>query len=323
MDLEPGAIFEGRYEVESLIGQGAFARVYKARQKDLGRTVALKVLHTLDRNVEKVEEAKLRFAREVKVISRLNEPHTITVYDHGTSESGLVYMVTEHVEGRTLKDWMEENRSPGWEEILHIVRQVLYSLAEAHSHGIIHRDIKPANIMIFDLPGRTNQVKVLDFGIARAFDEEGDDSVRVSVTKRGRCVGTPGYMAPEQLRGEELGPQADLYAVGIIAYELVNGEPAFKTMSEFEAAALQLNEDSLQLEYLEGFPNPLMDAINTMLKKRVDGRPQNASKALELLEGLEVQQVKEESKKRATILWGVVALLAIIAFLAFGLVLTR
>lgn len=321
MDLEPGTIFEDRYTIESLLGSGAFARVYKARQNDLGRTVAIKVLHTLDRNVERVEEARLRFEREVKVISRLNEPHTITIYDYGQTEEGVVYMVTEFVSGTTLRDWMEANRSASWNVVLHIVRQILFSLAEAHSHGIVHRDIKPANIMIFDLPGRTQQVKVLDFGIARAFDEDSDDSVKVSVTRKGRTVGTPGYMAPEQLRGEELGPPADLYAVGIIAFELFNGEPAFKSMSEFEAAALQLTEESLTVTR-EDAPDAFRRVVNQMLQKRPEARPENASAALEALSLLEIKEVRDASNKRARILWAFVVLLALLAFAAFALFLT-
>jgi len=318
MDLKPGTIFENRYTIQSLLGSGAFARVYKAKQNDLGRVVAIKVLHTLDRNVERVEEARLRFEREVKVVSRLNEPHTITIYDYGQTADGIVYMVTEFVDGTTLREWMEENRTAHWTVVLHIVRQILFSLAEAHSHGIVHRDIKPANIMIFDLPGRKQQVKVLDFGIARAFDEDSDDSVKVSVTRRGRAVGTPGYMAPEQLRGEELGPPADLYAVGIIAYELFTGEPAFKTMNEFEAAALQLTEESLKVER-DDVPEAFRKVINQMLLKRPSARPKDASSALEALSQLEIQEVQEASNRRARILWAVVGFLALIAFGAFAL----
>ena len=213
---------------------------------------------------------------------------------------------------------MEANRAVPWNVVLHIVRQILFSLAEAHSHGIVHRDIKPAHIMSFDLPGRTQQVKVLDFGIARAFDEDSDDSVKVSVTRKGRTVGTPGYMAPEQLRGEELGPAADLYAVGIIAHELFNGEPAFKSMSEFEAAALQLTDESLSVVG-DNIPEALRKIVNQMLQKRPSERPKDASTALEALSHLEIQEVRDASNKRARILWAVVGFLALLAFAAFGL----
>lgn len=320
MELKEGSVFAGRYTIEGVVGAGAFARVYRARQNDLGRTVAIKVLQTRDSHPERLDEARRRFEREVKVVSRLNEPHTLTIYDYGSTEDGGMFMVSEFVEGVTLKEWAEAHPNPSWQVILQIIRQILFSLAEAHSHGIIHRDIKPANIMVFDLPGRARQVKVLDFGIARAFDEASED-VGVSVTRRGRTVGTPGYMAPEQLRGEVVGPPADLYAVGIIAYELFKGEAAFKSMNEFEAAALQLNDDSLSLKALDDVPGMLITVVNRMLKKQPTARPANATEALELLSHLELREVSAQSTRRAKVLWGVVAVLAVTAFAAFAMIL--
>lgn len=321
MDLKDGSVFAGRYTIEGVVGAGAFARVYKAKQNDLGRTVAIKVLHTRDSHPERLEEARRRFEREVKVVSRLNEPHTLTIYDFGATEDGGMFMVSEFVEGTTLKEWAEKNPKPSWQMVLQIIRQILFSLAEAHSHGVIHRDIKPANIMVFDLPGRARQVKVLDFGIARAFDEASGEDIGVSVTRRGRTVGTPGYMAPEQLRGEDVGPPADLYAVGIIAYELFKGESAFKTMNEFEAAALQLNEDNLSLGASDDIPEMLKNVVNQMLKKQPSGRPRDATQVLELLSQLELREISAESSKRAKMLWSVVVVLAIAAFAAFSMIL--
>ncbi|MEZ4461653.1 MAG: serine/threonine-protein kinase [bacterium] len=282
-----GSTFLDRYRIDHVLGRGAYAKVFRAHQLDLGRDVALKVLSPMTNRPDKMAEARLRFEREAKLVARLQDPHTIHLFDWGHSPDGDMYMATELVDGQTLHDvWVDGDPMP-WQRAVHIVVQVLYSLQEAHSLGVLHRDIKPSNIMLFDRPGRPDQVKVLDFGIAKAFetpeDTANEDSMKMALTARGRVVGTPGYMAPEQLRGEPLTPGTDLYSVGIIALELLTSEPAFKSRNDFETAALQLDAAPLVIPDDIDVPQPVRDTLNALLIKRTEDRLSSAADAIEAL----------------------------------------
>lgn len=282
-----GTVFLDRYRIDEIIGRGAFACVYRAHQLDLGRDVALKVLEPTNARPEKLAEAKLRFEREAKLVARLQDPHTIHLFDWGTAPEGDMYMATELIDGPTLHEvWSQSDPMP-WQRAIRIVIQILYSLQEAHELGVLHRDIKPSNIMLFDRPGRPDQVKVLDFGIAKAFETEeadlGENSMMMALTARGRVVGTPGYMAPEQLRAEALTPATDLYSVGIIALELLTSEPAFKSRNDFQTAALQLDAAPLTVPADIEVPDTVRETVNRLLLKRPAERLRSAAVAIEAL----------------------------------------
>lgn len=282
-----GSVFLERYRIDEIIGRGAFACVYRAHQLDLGRDIALKVLAPTNARPEKLAEAKLRFEREAKLVARLQDPHTIHLFDWGTAPEGDMYMATELIDGPTLHEvWAQSDPMP-WQRAIRIVIQILYSLQEAHELGVLHRDIKPSNIMLFDRPGRPDQVKVLDFGIAKAFETEeedlGENSMMMALTARGRVVGTPGYMAPEQLRAEALTPATDLYSVGIIALELLTSEPAFKSRNDFQTAALQLDAAPLSVPADIEVPDAVRDTVNRLLLKRPAERLKSAAVAIEAL----------------------------------------
>lgn len=284
-----GSVFLERYRIDAILGRGAYAKVYRAHQLDLGRDIALKVLEPANDRPDKVEEAKRRFEREAKLVARLQDPHTIHLFDWGTSPEGQMYMATELIDGQTLFDVWSQEDPMHWTRALRIVVQVLYSLQEAHEFGVLHRDIKPSNIMVFARPGRPDQVKVLDFGIAKAFESDNsvsEDSMRMALTARGRVVGTPGYMAPEQLRGEALSPATDMYAVGIIALELLTGEPAFKSRNDFETAALQLDAAPLTVPEDIEIPESARAMVNRMLLKRPSERLSDAAEAIEAFNAL-------------------------------------
>jgi serine/threonine protein kinase/tetratricopeptide (TPR) repeat protein len=202
----------GHYRIASLLGEGGMGRVYRAMDTRLGRAVAIKV---------SAEEFSNRFEREARAISALNHPHICTLHDIGRLPSGGAYMVTELVDGQTLREWLRG--SPSEDRRIDAARQILEALRAAHGAGIIHRDLKPANIMVrFD-----GYVKVLDFGLAKRISVLGgptkSDNTATATTIPGRIIGTVAYMSPEQILGQELDARSDLFAFGIILYEIMAG----------------------------------------------------------------------------------------------------
>ena len=281
-----GDTFQERYLLEQVIGQGGYARVYRARQTDLGRDVAIKVLRTQHRSAEKSEEAARRFEREAKVISQLRDPHTITVYDYGRTESGGLYMVTELVDGVNLLDFVNGEGRIDPRRAAKMILGVLYSLQEAHERGMLHRDIKPANVMVYGLSGRPDQVKLLDFGIAKAFDEDDDtsESMNAALTAKGRVVGSPGYMSPEQIRGHDLTPASDIYSVGLVFWEMLAARRAIDT-DDLRAAFEQISETPLHLPEDVDVPDELRAIVERMVDKNVESR---YSTAIDVIDELSV-----------------------------------
>jgi serine/threonine protein kinase len=206
--LAPGTSL-GPYHIVSQLGEGGMGKVYRAVDTRLGRAVAIKI---------STEEFSKRFEREARTISALNHPHICTLYDIGSLPSGSVYMVTELVEGETLRDWIKH--SSAGKHGVEIARQILEALRAAHGVGIIHRDLKPANIMVrFD-----GYVKVLDFGLARRIPMIGALKPEDCLSVPGQIIGTIAYMSPEQILGQEVDQRSDLFAFGIILYEILTGQ---------------------------------------------------------------------------------------------------
>ena len=220
MDLPSlGDLFEGRYELIALLGEGGFARVFRGRDLAVGRDVAIKVLSPTGGEYSTLAGA--RFLRECRLIANLQDPHTITMYDFGESPSGLLYMVTEFVAGEDLRTTLQKQRRLSPRVVVRILRQLLEALREAHTNGVFHRDVKPANILVYTHDDDPYCVKLLDFGLARPVDADA-----TQLTGAGRLVGTPRYMSPEQVFAQNLGPQSDIYSLGLVAYEMLTGEPA-------------------------------------------------------------------------------------------------
>ncbi|MEM1025162.1 MAG: serine/threonine-protein kinase [Myxococcota bacterium] len=222
--LRPGLVVGGRYEVVTLLGKGAMGAVYVARQMSVDREVALKIMG--EAAIKDGNESIQRFYREARNASRLADPHIVKIHDFGVDEAlRLPFIVMEMVEGETLGAVLRERGALPLGEACTIMAQVARALAAAHELGIIHRDLKPENIMVREMPGQELHATVLDFGIAKRFsgDAEGIDDV----TATGAIVGTPRYMSPEQVSGDALSPQSDLYALGCIFYELVEGKAPF------------------------------------------------------------------------------------------------
>ena len=210
---EIGAVFAGRYRVDALLGRGGMGSVYRVFDLTDEQERALKILHEGATQGDGAE----RFLREIEILSRIDHPGVPRVYDWGGQDTQL-YFVAEYVEGRDLKRKMESRRLWPPEEAAALIGAVADALAQAHRLEIVHRDVKPQNIVLAD----DGTVKLLDFGVARA-----RGSGMQTLTKTGMILGTPEYMSPEQYEGKKVEPPSDIYALGVILYQLLTGEPPF------------------------------------------------------------------------------------------------
>ena len=217
-----GAVLEGRYRVESFLGQGGMGRVYRARHLTLDRPVVLKLLH---RSFSGDPLLAQRFQREARAASRLNHPNSIAVLDFGEAADGTLFMAMEYLPGRDLGRLLAEEFPLGEARIVRMGAQVLAALAEAHAQGVIHRDLKPENIMVERRRDAPDFVKVLDFGLAKIVSAEKGEP---RLTRTGLVCGTPEYMSPEQARGGELDPRSDLYSMAVLLYQLATGALPFQ-----------------------------------------------------------------------------------------------
>jgi serine/threonine protein kinase len=215
-----GRTLNHRYIVEDKIGEGGFGAVFRGKQIATGREVALKILHP--HNVSD-ETIVARFRREAEACSKLRDPHTVTTYDFDETPDGILYLAMELLRGRSLHQLQKAEGPLKSERVLRIMDQVLASLAEAHANGIVHRDMKPENVFI-EMRGGEELVKVLDFGIAKVMS---DDSKAPALTAVGQTLGTLEFMSPEQLRGQKLDGRSDIYALGMMAYEMLTGKLPF------------------------------------------------------------------------------------------------
>jgi serine/threonine protein kinase len=218
----PGTVIAGKYRIDQAIARGGCSIVYRGTHIDMQRSVALKIM-TPDAAGDD-EAWTQRFQREAKLASQLRHPNTITTYDHG-HDSGLWYIIMEWVEGASLRNVVRDSGPIEPERTAHLTVQMLKSLEEAHRAKILHRDMKPSNIMLtHDVDGE-EQVKVLDFGLAKADPSQmGGDLLKL--TRDGDFVGTPRYASPEQLKGRPLTNASDIYGVGMVMWEMLTGQPA-------------------------------------------------------------------------------------------------
>jgi eukaryotic-like serine/threonine-protein kinase len=225
-DTERGQPFDGRYRVLGRLGVGGMATVYLAEDSSLGRKVALKVM--AERYSEDGEFVE-RFRREAQAAARLNHPNIIAVYDRGEAD-GRPYIAMEYLQGRTLKQVVQKNGPLSAERAIAVAIQVLAGLRYAHEHGVVHRDVKPHNVLV----GDDGRIKVTDFGIAHAGDPQ--------MTEVGSIVGTAQYLSPEQARGRSVGPQTDIYSLGVVLYEMLAGRVPFEGDSSVAIAMQHVSD---------------------------------------------------------------------------------
>jgi eukaryotic-like serine/threonine-protein kinase len=255
-----GEVIAGRYELEELTGSGGMSRVYRARDNQLGRLVAVKILH--ERFSDDAEYVD-RFRREALAVARLNHPNIVTVIDRGEAD-GLQYIVFEHVEGEDLKHLIARTGPLPVRRALELAVQIGRALSFAHAHGVVHRDVKPQNVLL-----RDGSAKVTDFGIARADHLELD----AERTDSGTVLGTGDYISPEQARGERASERSDVYSLGALLYELLTGDVPFPAESAV-AAALRHTTDPVPdvLAARPDVPVRVAGAVERALAKDPDDR---------------------------------------------------
>ena len=291
--LKSGDVIGGRYELLDKLGAGAFGAVFRARQLGIDRMVAIKLLMPEAADIDGTASA--RFTREAKLSSSLEHPNTITIHDYGQTDDGMMYLVMEYVRGDTLQSLLRREVRLDPDRAVRIVRQVLQSLHEAHSRGIVHRDMKPANIMLFDRVGARDVVKVLDFGIAKFVSNDGAgmgaEAAKQDLTVAGRIVGTPRYMSPEQINGKGVYAASDLYALGLIFYEMIAGRRAVIGDSTLSLIACQISAEAV-IEPDDPFvPGMLRPIVLRATAKNVEERYSSAQEFLEALDDLDMKQL--------------------------------
>jgi eukaryotic-like serine/threonine-protein kinase len=281
-----GALVDGRYRVTGRVARGGMATVYTATDERLGRTVAVKVIHRAQAHDPRFLE---RFGDEAKTIARLTHPNVVAVYDQGTY-AGLPYLVMEYVRGHTLREVLAARRQLQPVEALAILEQMLAAVAAAHRAGLVHRDVKPENVLVAEAPsgGAANLVdsvvKVADFGLARAVEASAEDPTG------GQLMATVAYVAPELVTAGHADPRTDVYAAGIVLFEMLTGRVPFDGDRPVEVAWQHVDQDvPAPSRYVPGLPPVLDELVARATRRDPGGRPTDAGAML-----AEVQQARED-----------------------------
>jgi serine/threonine-protein kinase len=278
-NLEPGAIFAGSYRIEKLLGAGGMGVVYEASRGD-GR-VALKVMH---RHLLANQQVTKRFYREAEILRRLSGEHLVALRDFGVDDDERLYMALDLVEGEALDREIVMRGLPSVKESLSIMIDVCSALESAHALGVIHRDLKPANILLESRPNETARVRVCDFGLAKALKESG--FATTALTEQHMVFGTPEYMSPEQVRGEDCDARADVYSAGCVLYELLTGRPPFSAKTSVATMTAHITETP-QRPSLRAPERRIRQAIDAValhaLGRELDQRYQSARELREAL----------------------------------------
>jgi serine/threonine-protein kinase len=279
----------GSYRLNELLGKGGMGEVYRATHRMLARPAAIKLIKpdSFSGNKEEAQLAITRFRREAQAAANLRSPHTVELYDFGSTDDGTFYFVMELLVGTDLEMLVRQHGPQPEGRVIHILKQACESLEEAHAQGLVHRDIKPANIHLGTLGLKKDFVKVLDFGLVKAVSGEKSDGHSLE-TAAGLTPGTPSYMAPEMVMGEAVNGRADIYALGCVAYWLLTGKRVFEADTPLQVVAKHIrNEPVPPSQRVTGLAiSPALEGLVLQcLAKRPEDRP-TAAALLQSLEGM-------------------------------------
>ena len=268
--LPVGSVLGSRYEILQMLGEGGMGAVYKARDNELEREIALKVIRPeLASNPEILQ----RFKQELILARQVTDRNIIRIFDLGEAD-GIRFITMEYVEGTSLQQMLRERGKIPVQESVEIILQTLKGLRAAHREGVIHRDLKPGNIMR-DKQGR---ILVMDFGLARSIESDG-------MTKTGAVLGTMEYMSPEQAMGSELDPRSDLFTVGLILFELLTGKMPFKAETAIASLLKRVQERAVSVSSMDNaIPMPIADIVAKCLERDPNARYQTAEEMIDDLE---------------------------------------
>jgi len=285
-----GRVIEDRYRIEALLAEGGMGAVFEATHLRMDRRVALKIVHPDHMDNRVVVQ---RFQREVKAHGRLDHPNVVAALDCGRTKTGEAYLVTQLAQGENLADVLEVG-ALGWRRACELGAEIADALHAAHQAGVVHRDLKPSNVILVPDDDGVEHARLIDFGIARFMDEEEAASPKAegrSLTEIGTAVGTVGYMAPEQGLGQPVDARTDLYALGVLIFEMVTGEPLFdrRSLTMTTYITRQLTEDPPRLgERVEGVPDGLSALVEQLLQGKRAERLDDAREVRERLRELAV-----------------------------------
>ncbi len=289
-----GQILPGGYMILDLISVGGMGRVYRAEQRALGRTVAVKVIHP---HLLADENSIVRFMTEARAASQLNHPNSVSVIDFGKTADGQPYLVMEFLRGKDLARVSYEQGPLPFKRIVDVLQQVLRALSEAHDLEIVHRDLKPENIILEPLRRGGDFVKVVDFGLAKLKA----DTTQPNVTMPGIVCGTPDYMAPEQGRGDPIDGRSDLYGVGVVLFQLLTGRLPFESENPTQVVLMHLSApvpDPTEIAPERAIPEPLVRVVQKALEKNASDRYQDA---LEFADALQAAMDAVDATHKAAV----------------------
>ncbi|HEY8040398.1 MAG TPA: protein kinase [Polyangiaceae bacterium] len=282
-DLSPGTVINGKYRVVSLMASGGMGRIYRAEQAPLGRIVALKVLRTPHGEDDEVEvQFRKRFFREASILAKLQHVNVVTLFDYGRIEGDRderYFIAMEHLAGETLSDRLRADGALAVQDALRILRQLARGLREAHRLGAVHRDLKPSNVMLVPEEDGGEVVKILDFGIGKLVDGPEEQEL----TQEGTFLGSPKYIAPEQVNERRVDARTDVYSLGVIAYECLCGVVPYERETNLETILAHCNAPLPAMAARSPgthVPEVVEGLVRRCLEKEPEARPQGMEEVL-------------------------------------------
>jgi serine/threonine-protein kinase len=289
-----GREIAGRYRIIKKLGEGGMGAVYRGEQISLKRAVAVKLLRP---ELGSNQLILRRFNAEAEAVAKLSHPNTVNIFDFGQDTDGSLFIAMEYIEGRSLREALQRDGAIPSQRALAIALQVAASLSDAHAHSIVHRDLKPDNVMLQDRGKQKDVVRVLDFGIAKLRDDS--RATQMAMTQDGDMLGTPQYMAPEQIKGESIDGRTDIYALGCLIYEMVTARLPYEAPSIMAMLSKHLLEDVVPPSQRRpdlALPPAIDQLVAAAMAKEPSARPETMEQFAELISGLMVSMPRDPNR---------------------------